>query len=211
MKDAGTTPSRLFGAAAVVGPALLIGGAVAFATGGGFNQDGTGGALYVYAFIAMALAAIGITRELEHALPRVSAALLAIAVLGCAGGVGFGIDSIHAGLPEGAGLEDVGGTAGAIGLLVPGAIFPLSFIALGIAMWRAGVTPRMSGPALAVAGLLFPIGNIPDIEAIALASNALFAVALWPLGAAWLRKSRTETPAGERSAHRDQELATSVA
>jgi hypothetical protein len=211
MNDAGTTPSRLFGAAAIVGPALLIVGAVAFANGGGLNQDGTGGALYVYAFIAMTLAAIGIAREVEHALPRASAALLAVAVLGCAGGVGFGIDSIHAGLPGGAGLEEVGGTAGVIGLLVPGAIFPLSFIALGIAMWRAGVTPRMSGPALAMAGVLFPMGNVPDIEAIALASDAMFAVALWPLGVAWLRKRRTEAVAGEFSAHNDRELASSVA
>ena len=211
MNDAGTTPSRLFGAAAIAGPALLLGGAVAWATGGGPNQDELGGALYVYAFIAMTLVAIGIARTVEQALPRASAALLAVAVLGCAGGVGFGIDSIHAGVPGGAGLEEIGGTAGAIGLLVPGAIFPLSFIALGIALWRARVTPRMSGPALAVAGVLFPAGNVPDIEAIAIASNAMFAVALWPLGVAWLRKPRTEAAAGDVSAGTARELASTVA
>ena len=134
----------------------------------------------------------------EPALPRASAALLAFAVLGCGGGVGFGIDSIHAGLPGGTGLEDADSAAATLALFVPGAIFPLSFAALGVALWRARVSPTPSGPLLVAASLLFPVANIPDSEAIAVTANALFVVALWPLGITWLRQPRIIVGRGAR-------------
>jgi hypothetical protein len=190
MKSVGLAQMRLFAGAMIVGPVLLLGSSVAFAAGGGLNEDELGGALLVYAFVALTVVAIGIARAVERTLPRASAALLAFAVLGCAGGVGFGIDSIHAGLPGGAGLEDADSAAAGLALFVPGAIFPLSFAALGVALWRARVSPRASGPLLVVASLLFPIANVPDSEAIAVTANAMFLVALWPLGIAWLRQSR---------------------
>ena len=192
MKEAvGLAHMRLFAGAMILGPVLLLGSAVAYAAGGGLNADELGGALQVYAFVALAVVAIGIARAVEQALPRASAALLAFAVLGCGAGLGFGVDSIHAGLPGGTGLEEAESTAGTLALFVPGAIFPLSFAALGIALWRARVTPKASGPLLVAAGLLFPIGNIPDSAAIAGTANALFVVALWPLGITWLRRPRT--------------------
>jgi hypothetical protein len=191
MKSVGLAQLRLFAAAMILGPVLLLGSSVAFAAGGGLNEDELGGALLVYAFVALTVVALGIARAVERALPRASAALLAFAVLGCGAGVGFGIDSIHAGLPGGTGLEDADSAAGTLALFVPGAIFPLSFAALGVALWRAGVSPRPSGPLLVAASLLFPIANIPDSEAIAVAANALFIVALWPLGITWLRRPRT--------------------
>ncbi len=189
---------RLFAGAMILGPVLLLGGFVAFAAGGGLNEDELGGALLVYAFVAMTVVAIGIARTVEDALPRASVALLAFAVLGCGGGVGFGIDSIHAGLPGGTGLEDADSAAATLALLVPGAIFPLSFAALGVALWRARVTPAPSGPLLVAAGLLFPVANIPDSEAIAVAANALFVVALWPLAITWLRQARIIAGRGAR-------------
>jgi hypothetical protein len=189
-EPAGPAHRRLFAAAMILGPVLLLASSVAFAAGGGLNQDELGGALLVYAFVAMTLVAIGIARAVEPALPRASAALLAFAVLGCGAGVGFGIDSIHAALPAGTGLEDTDSAAATLALLLPGAIFPLSFAALGVALWRARVTPRASGPLLVAASLLFPIANIPDSEAIAVTANALFVVALWPLGITWLRQPR---------------------
>ena len=139
-----------------------------------------------------------IARAVEQALPRASAALLAFAVLGCGAGLGFGIDSIHAALPGGTGLEEAESTAGTLALFVPGAIFPLSFAVLGVALWRAGVTPKAAGPLLVAASLLFPVANIPDSEAIAVAANALFVVALWPLGITWLRHARVTVGRGAR-------------
>jgi hypothetical protein len=190
MKSVGLAQMRLFAGAMLLGPLLLLGSSVAFAAGGGLNEDELGGALLVYAFVAMTVVAIGIARAVERALPRASAALLAFAVLGCGGGIGFGIDSIHAALPGGTGLEDADSAAATLALFVPGAIFPLSFAALGVALWRARVSPRASGPLLVAASLLFPVANIPDSEAIAVTANALFVVALWPLGITWLRQPR---------------------
>jgi hypothetical protein len=198
MKSVGLAQRRLFAGAMILGPVLLLASSVAFAAGGGLNEDELGGALLVYAFVAMTVVAIGIARAVERALPRASAALLAFAVLGCGGGVGFGIDSIHAALPGGTGLEDADSAAAGLALFVPGAIFPLSFAALGVALWRARVSPRASGPLLVAASLLFPVANIPDSEAIAVTANALFVVALWPLGMTWLRESRIIVGRGAR-------------
>ena len=208
METVGLAHVRLFAGAMLFGPLLLLGSSVAFVAGGGLNNDELGGALQVYAFVALTVVAIGIARAVERALPRASAALLAFAVLGCGAGIGFGIDSIHAALPGGTGLEDADSAAGTLALFVPGAIFPLSFAALGVALWRARVSPKASGPLLVAASLLFPIANIPDSEAIAVTANALFVVALWPLGITWLRQpriivgrgARIESDSNERSA-----------
>ena len=200
MNSVGLAQRRLFAGAMLLGPALLLGSSVAYVTGGGLSNDELGGALQVYAFVALTVVAIGIAREVERALPRASAALLAFAVLGCGAGVGFGIDSIHAALPGGTGLEEAESTAGTLALFVPGSIFPLSFAALGVALWRARVSPRASGPILVAASLLFPIANIPDSEALAVIANALFVVALWPLGITWLRQSRITIEASARPA-----------
>jgi hypothetical protein len=214
IKSTGIAHVRLFAAATTLGPALLLGSSVAFAAGGGLNQDELGGALLVYAFVAMTLVAIGITRAVTQAMPRASAALLGFAILGCGGGLGFGIDSIHAALPGGTGLEDADSAAGSLALFVPGAIFPLSFAALGVALWRSGVSPRPSGPVLVAASLLFPVANIPDSEALAITANALFVVALWPLAITWLRQTRTivgrtasiETESNEEAARAVQQF-----
>ncbi len=198
MEQVGLAQTRLYAGAMILGSVLLLGSSIAFAAGGGLNEDELGGALLVYAFIAMTVVAIGIARAVERALPRASAALLAFAVLGCGAGVGFGIDSIHAALPGGTGLENADSAAATLALLVPGAIFPLSFAALGVALWRARVSPTPSGPLLVAASLLFPVANIPDSEAIAVAANALFVVALWPLGITWLRQTRITAGRGAR-------------
>ena len=172
----------------VLGPLLLVGSGIAFVTGDdGHNADELGGALLVYAFVALTIAGIGLARLVEPRWPRLSSVLLAFSVLGCASGVGFGIDSIHAALPGGTNLEDADSAAAIVSLFIPGAIFPLSFAALGAALWRAEVKPAVCGPLLVVAALLFAAGNIPDIDALLIIGDAMFVVALAPLGLARLR------------------------
>lgn len=195
-----STRWRLFGAAMVAGPALLVASFVAFVTSdGGLNADELGGVLLVYAFVGLLVAAVGIVRCLEGSFPRAAALVLALAAVGCAGGVGFGIDSIHAGVPGGVGLEDTDSAAGSLALFVPGVVFPVSFVALGVALWKARIRPVGSGPMLAVAAVLFPLGNIGDIEAIAVVSAVMFAVALVPLGSAWLRRGEPASGATDAS------------
>ena len=174
----------------VVGPLVLVASGVAFVTSeDGHNVDDLGGALVVYAFVAMTIVAIGLARVLEPRWPRLSSLVLVLSVLGCASGVGFGIDSIHAALPGGTNLEDADSGAAVVALFVPGAIFPLSFAALGVALWRARVKPAVCGPLLVVAAVLFAAGNIPDVDALLIIGDAMFVVSLAPLGLAWLRDS----------------------
>ncbi len=201
VESRGSSPAmwRLFGAAMVAGPLLLVTSFVAFImSDGGLNADELGGALLVYAMAGLLVAAVGIVRAVEGSFPRAAVVLLVLAALGCAGGVGFGIDSIHAGLPDGASLEDADSAASGLALFVPGALFPLGFVALGVAAWRARIRPVGCGPLLALAAVLFPAGNIPDVEAIALASTAMFVVALVPLGLAWLRDGEPASRPADR-------------
>lgn len=188
MREGREASARLFGVAALVGPLLLVASGIAFVTSDdGHNVDELGGALLVYAFVAITIAAVGLTRLLESRWPRFASVMLALSVLGCASGVGFGIDSIHASLPGGTNLEDADSAAAIVALFVPGSIFPLSFAALGVALWRAGIQPIACGPLLVAAAVLFAAGNIPDIDALLIIGDAMFVVALAPLGLAWLR------------------------
>jgi hypothetical protein len=186
--------TRLLGVASIVGPLLLFGSSVAFVSGGGMNQDELGGALLVYAMTALILVIGGLARAIQETSPRTSVALLVLGVIGCAGGIGFGIDSIHAALPGGAGLEDANSSAGAIALFLPGMLFPFSFAWLGVALARADVRPRSTGPLLVVAAVLFPIANVPDIEILAVIADAMFVVALAPLGLLLLRGQHEGSP-----------------
>jgi hypothetical protein len=68
-QQVGLAHGRLFAGATILGPALLLGSSVAFAAGGGLNKDELGGALLVYAFVAMTVVAIGIARAVERAYP----------------------------------------------------------------------------------------------------------------------------------------------
>jgi hypothetical protein len=65
------------------------------------------------------------------------------------------------------------------------------------AAWRARRDSDFT-PAIVAASLLFPIANIPDSETIAVTANALFVVALWPLGITWLRQPRIIVGRGAR-------------
>lgn len=180
--------SRVFGGAMLVGPGLLVASFARFVVSdGGLNADELGGALLVWAFVGLMVSAVGVLRSVEIAFPRAAPLLLVLAAVGCAGGVGFGIDSIHAGVPGGIALEDVDSAAAGVALFVPGIVFPLSFVGIGLAQWRAGIGPMGSGPMLAMAAVLFPLGNIGDVEPIAVASAVGFALALVPLGVQWLR------------------------
>jgi hypothetical protein len=193
-----TRSPRLLGAALIGAPTLLFASTLASAVGGGLNADHTGGALQVYAFAAWSLVVVGLTRIIEGPLPRAAAALLAIGALGVAGGVANGLDSIQF-AETGVTSEDAG-AAGVFALNITGALFPLAMLGLGVALVRARVEPRWSGFALAAAAILFPVSRISSNELLALAADAVFLVALAPLGWAILQGPTSAPAAATRSA-----------
>ena len=177
--------ARLLGAAMIGAPALLLVSTMVYAAGGGINNDRAGGIIQVYALAAWILVVIGLTQILEVPFPRAAAVLTLIGALGVTGGIAYGIDSIHL-AATGVSAEDLG-AAGPLALQIPGLLFPLAHIGVGVGLLRAKVQPRWSGIALIVAAILFPASRIPAIAALAIAADALFILALAPLGWAILQ------------------------
>lgn len=168
--------TRLIGATFVLAPLLLLVGDAVPAP--------AGAAIMFYAFAAFMPVVVTLTGILEVAFPRAAAALTVLRALGIAAGVGFAIDGIHAELPGSVELIDDGGTAGVFVANIPGLMFPLALIGLGLALVRAGAHPRFCGPALILAGLLFPISRIGEIVPLAMVDDLLLLLALAPLGLA---------------------------
>ena len=166
-------------------PLLLLASTMAYAAGGGINNGRAGGTIQVYAMAAWILVVIGLTRLLEVPLPRAAAVLTVVGALGVAGGVAYGVDSIHV-AETGVSAEDIA-AAGPLALYIPGVLFPLAHIGIGVALLRARVRPRWSGIVLIVAAILFPASRIPAVVALAIAADALFLIALAPLGWAILQ------------------------
>ncbi len=208
-----TTPrTRLLGAAMIAAPALLLASTVAHTAGGGLGEDQAGGVIQVYAMAAFMVAVVGLTRACEGPFPRTAAVMLLIGAIGVAGGVAYGINSIYVDLGSIDLNENVEGTAGPLALQLPGLLFPLTFVVLGVALARAQTEPRWCAIALAVAGVLFPISRIGGIEILAVIADAVFLLALVPLGWRILqgrdlgetrprREERSPAAAGASSAH----------
>ena len=174
---------RLSGAAIVAAPVLLLVSTISYITAGdGMNTGEAGGAIQVWAMIAFALAMVSLARLLERPAPRAAAALTVVGLIGAAGGVGYGIDSIQAAIFDTGSIQETDSAVAPLALQLPGVLFPLSLIGLGVMLARTGVVARWSGWALAAGGLLFPLARIPDVEALALVGDALLVMALVPLG-----------------------------
>ncbi len=195
MTQTSSPRTRVFAVAMILAPILLLLSTLAHSFGKGLGEDATGGAIQVYAMVAFALAIVGLTSLLEPSLSRLSAVLTVTGLLGVAGGVGFGIDSIvFASNPTAAASELEGSTAAGLALFLPGTVFPLTLIVLGLALAKTGVVPRPAALALALGGLLFPLSRIPSIEALAVASDLMLITGLVPIGlAVWSTAHRSES------------------
>jgi hypothetical protein len=174
-------------------PALLLASTIAYTLGSGFNADATGGAIQVYAFAAFIPVTLGFARWATIVSPRISTALTIVAALGVAGGIAYGMDSIHT-AQVGASLEEFG-LSGPLVLQIPGIMFPLSLLGIAMTLMRLGAQARWSGALLAVVAVLFPASRIPGIEGLGIVSDTLLILALYPLGwsSVGMRASRRAT------------------
>lgn len=184
-----TTQTQVLGGALIAAPLLLLASTAAFAVEAGdrINRGTVGGAILVYAMAAFALAMVALTQRFAHIYPRAAVGLLVTGVAGCAAGAGFGVDSIHAALPGGGPLEDIGDTAGLLAIFPPGAVFPFTVIAIGIALLRAEPALRRQAIALMLAGIVFPVSRVLDVLPLAILADLVFVAAMVPLGLSALR------------------------
>jgi hypothetical protein len=198
-RTADTPRARLEGAAMIAAPVLLLVSTIVSLAGGGLTSDRAGGAIQVYAFAAFFLVVAGATRLLETAMPRVGAALYLVGSLGAAAGVAFGLERIATDL-TGLRLADQADVAVQLGLLLPGILFPLSMVGIGVALMRARLAgvPGWVGGALATAGVLFPVSRIGEVDALAIVADVILLIALVPLGMAILNRRRAGLPTPDR-------------
>jgi hypothetical protein len=158
---------------------LLLASTVGFIVEGeGMNSGEVAGAVQVWAFIGFALAAVALTERMASVAPRARATLLALALAGVAGGVGYGVDAIQAALNDTTSIQEMDSVAASFALQVPGILFPLSFAAIGVALARTRSAPAWAAWLLVIGALLFPMSRIPDIEALAVAADVLLLLAL---------------------------------
>lgn len=198
MTDPLTPPSRrVFGAATIAGPLLLLASTIAFLTAGdGINDGVLGGTVSVWAVITMGAALVGLLRLLEPHAPRAAALLTLTAIAGVAGGAAFSVDGIYHPL-FGLGPDDPfnafqGADAIAILAFLPwGWLIPFTLTLSGVMFWRTGaVIPRRSAALLIAGGVLFVAGRPARIDPIVVVTDLVLIAALVPIG--WnMLKART--------------------
>lgn len=174
---------RLIGAATAAAPVLLLLSTISYISAGdGMNDGEVGGTIQVWAMIAFAIAMVALARLLERSSPRAAVTLTIVGLIGAAGGVAYGIDSIQAAVFETGSIQETDSAAAPLALQLPGLLFPLSLIALGVMLARTKTVEPRLGWMLAAGALLFPLSRIPDVETLAVAADALLVLALVPLG-----------------------------
>lgn len=168
--------AKLAGFSMIAGPLVLLTSSILYATGKGMNSDELGGLVQIFALFIFIFAVTGVTELLAVRTPGLAITLRVTGVLGCVYGVIFGVDSML----QGATGKGIVAQVGAMGELItyPGIIFPLTIIALGVALWRSRILPAPVAVLLILAGITFPMGRIPDIAVFYFISDALFVLSL---------------------------------
>jgi hypothetical protein len=143
--------------------------------------DSTAGILHVLGAISYGFVVLRLTTWLRDR-PRLSVAILITGLIGMAGNVAYGFDTIHMSLGDTALVHQ----PGAANLIKPlGLFFPLSFVLIAIGVFLLG--HRWQGIVLLVAALGWPVAHIGNIAPLAVAVNVLLVVAFGSL--AWRDRS----------------------
>lgn len=183
-----TPTSGLLTASLIVAPlAYLAADSLYAALGWG---DPVAGTVHILAAIAYGLVVLRVTAWLP-ATSRLAAVLIVVGLIGMAGNVAYGFDTIHVSLGDTA-LVDQSGAATIIKPL--GLFFPLSLALIAVAMWL--LRHRWQAVVVLVAALAWPIGHIANIPPLAVATNVALVVAFGTL--VWKRSipdAATDDPA----------------
>lgn len=169
-----TTPTeKLLTAALLVAPLIYLAADSTYAARGW--TDPTAGALHIAGAIAYGFVILRVASW----LPRdstLSAAIVLTGLIGLAGNVGYGFDTIHMSLGD-TQLVDQPGAATLIKPL--GLFFPLSFTLVALAL--AKLSHRWQGALVLVAIIAWPVAHIGNIAAVAVPVNIALVVAFGSL------------------------------
>jgi hypothetical protein len=179
-----TPTDRMLNASLIVAPVVYLAADSTYAARGW--DDATAGVLHVLGAIAYGFVVLQVAQRLvPDSLLR--AALLLTGLIGLAGNVAYGFDTIHMSLGD-TQLVDQPGAANLIKPL--GLFFPLSIALVAWALARLG--HRWQGVLVLVAALAWPVAHIGNIAALAVAVNVALVIALGSL--VWAEHDRL--PAG---------------
>lgn len=174
-----TPTDRLLLASLVIAPPVYLLADILYAARGW--DDGDAGGVHVigavlYGFVALCFA--------SWATGRLQLAAVVTGVIGTAGNVAYGFNTIHVSL----GAVDLVDATGPAAIIKPlGLFFPLSILVWAMVIDRSGRRPVAVITALAAA--IWPIAHIANIAPLAVVNNLLLVVALVPL--AFSRSPRT--------------------
>lgn len=183
--DASSPTAGLLILAAVVGPVVLLGSSLAWLAGDDLAE--LRGILQLWAMPALALALFGIASRLEGSAPVARAVVTALSTIGAVTGGAFALEILmvdHFGTER---LIDQDTPSAMLALGLPGPLFPVSMIALGVLSARHRTLPSRQAVMLAAAGVLFPLSRIPQVPALAVIADVLLIAALAPTALTWRR------------------------
>lgn len=172
---AGTPTERLLTASLLVAPLTYLAADTTYAARGW--DDASAGVLHVLGAIAYAFVALRVASWLP-ASSRLAALILLIGMIGMAGNVAYGFDTIHLSLGATA-LVDQPGSANLIKPL--GLFFPLSLGLIAAALARLG--HRWQASLCLLAALAWPVAHIGNLAGLAVAVDVALVVALGSLAA----------------------------
>jgi hypothetical protein len=164
---------RLLTGALLAAPLLYLAADSTYAARGW--ADPTAGVLHVLGAVAYGFVILRVASWLP-AESRLGAAIVLVGVIGLAGNVAYGFDTIHRSLGD-VQLVDQPGAANLIKPL--GLFFPLSFALVAVALSRLG--HRWQGALVLVAAVAWPVAHIANIAALAVLVNVALVVALGSL------------------------------
>jgi hypothetical protein len=172
---------RIWAVSLIAAPLLLIIAQFFWNENGRVTVDA--GWLQVLAFFCWIPAFHAMFSLVQEKAPRYAIIGFVIACYACIGGNNFGIDGMYTDAlgiqtAEAAqGLYDqIGGKIAPV-LFIPGILFPLSLITLGVVLWRTRSVSSLAALLLIIGGLCFPLSRIPRIDLLAHIDNVILLVA----------------------------------
>jgi hypothetical protein len=157
----------------VVAPLLYLLVDVLYATRGW--DDGDAGGVHVLGALAYAFALV---RLASWSRGWLAAALLLVGLIGAAGNVAYGFNTIHVSL----GAVDLVDTSGPGALIKPlGLFFPLALLLTAVVLANPG--HRSNAALVGLAAVAWPVAHIGNIAWLAVSVNLLLVLGLVPL--AW--------------------------
>lgn len=176
-RTATATPTeRVMTASLVAAPLLYLAADSLYAARGW--EDPTAGVLHVLGAIAYGFVVLVVASWLPREA-RLTAALVVTGLIGMAGNVAYGFETIHMSFGD-VQLVDRGGAANLIKPL--GLFFPLSFLVVAAGLHRLG--HRWQAAAVCAAILAWPVAHIGNVAEVAVPANVALLLAFGSLAVA---------------------------